>query len=46
MAHIEPLEREDLAEFEPGFQMVEQMMGFVQHPLTSMPHGNTSATTS
>lgn len=36
MAHIEPLAREDLAEFEPGFQMVEQMMGFVPNSMFTM----------
>lgn len=36
MAHIEPLAREDLAEFEPGFQIVEQMMGFVPNSMFTM----------
>ena len=36
MAHIEPLDREDLAEFEPGFAMVEQMMGFVPNSMFTM----------
>lgn len=36
MAHVEPLAREDLAEFEPGFAMVEQMMGFVPNSMFTM----------
>jgi len=36
MAHIEPLAREDLAEFEPGFAIVEQMMGFVPNSMFTM----------
>lgn len=36
MARIEPLAREDLAEFEPGFEMVEQMMGFVPNSMFTM----------
>ncbi|KAG1647769.1 hypothetical protein GQR58_030347 [Nymphon striatum] len=36
MAHIEPLAREDLAEFEPGFKIVEEMMGFVPNSMFTM----------
>ena len=36
MAHIEPLDRADLAEHEPGFAVVEQMMGFVPNSMFTM----------
>lgn len=36
MAHIAPLAREDLAEFEDGFALVEQMMGFVPNSMFTM----------
>jgi len=36
MAHVEPLSREDLGEHEPGFAMVEQMMGFVPNSMFTM----------
>ena len=36
MAHIDPLAREDLAEHEAGFAMVEQMMGFVPNSMFTM----------
>ncbi len=36
MARVEPLAREDLAEFEDGFAMVEQMMGFVPNSMFTM----------
>ena len=36
MARIEPIPREELAEFEPGFDMVEQMMGFVPNSMPTM----------
>lgn len=36
MAHVEPLPREELAEHEPGFAMVEQMMGFVPNSMFTM----------
>jgi len=36
MAHVEPLARQDLAEFEPGFAVVEQMMGFVPNSMFTM----------
>lgn len=37
MARIDPLPREELAEFETGFAMVEQMMGFVPNSMFTMP---------
>jgi len=37
MARIDPLPREELADFEPGFAMVEQMMGFVPNSMFTMP---------
>lgn len=37
MARIDPLPREELAEFEPGFSMVEEMMGFVPNSMFTMP---------
>lgn len=37
MARIDPLPREELAEFEPGFAMVEEMMGFVPNSMFTMP---------
>ena len=36
MAHVDPLAREDLAEFEEGFARVEQMMGFVPNSMFTM----------
>ncbi len=36
MARVEPLPREQLAEFEPQFQMLEQTMGFVPNSLLTM----------
>jgi len=36
MAHIEPLAREDLTEHEPGFAMVEQVMGFLPNSMLTM----------
>lgn len=36
MARIDPLPREELAEFEPGFALVEQMMGFVPNSMPTM----------
>lgn len=36
MAHIDPLDRKDLAEYEPAFAMVEQMMGFVPNSMFTM----------
>jgi len=36
MAHIDPLAREDLAELEPGFELVEQIMGFVPNSMLTM----------
>lgn len=36
MAHVEPLAREDLAEFESTFEIVEQMMGFVPNSMPTM----------
>lgn len=36
MARVDPLTREELAEFEPGFQMVEQVMGFVPNSMFTM----------
>lgn len=36
MAHIDPLPREELADLEPGFQLVEQMMGFVPNSMFTM----------
>ena len=36
MARIEPLRRDELAEHEPGFAMVEQMMGFVPNSMFTM----------
>ncbi len=36
MAHVEPLQREDLAEHEDGFKMVEALMGFVPNSMYTM----------
>lgn len=36
MPNVEPLKREDLAEFEPMFQMVEAAMGFVPRSMLTM----------
>ena len=36
MARIPPLPREDLAEFEPVFQLLEQQMGFVPNSLLTL----------
>lgn len=36
MARIDPLPREELAEFESGFAIIEQMMGFVPNSLFTM----------
>jgi len=36
MAHVEPLAREDLAQYEAGFEIVEQMMGFVPNSMFTM----------
>jgi len=36
MARVEPLQREDLAEFEPVFALVEQGMGFVPSSMLTM----------
>lgn len=36
MARIDPLPRQDLEEFEPGFAMVEQVMGFVPNSMFTM----------
>ena len=36
MAHVEPLSRGELAEFEPLFQMVEGSMGFVPNSFLTM----------
>jgi len=36
MAHVDPLARKDLAEFESGFALVEQMMGFVPNSMFTM----------
>lgn len=36
MARIEPIPREELSEFEPGFARVEQMMGFVPNSMPTM----------
>lgn len=36
MPRIAPLPREDLAEFEPFFQIVEQVMGFVPNSMLTM----------
>ncbi len=36
MPRIEPLPREELSEFEPGLQMVEQVMGFVPNSMLTM----------
>ena len=36
MPHVEPLPREELSEFEPFFQMVEQAMGFVPTSMLTM----------
>jgi len=36
MPRIEPVEREQLAEYEPVLQMVEQSMGFVPNSMLTM----------
>ena len=36
MAHVEPLPRSELAEFEPFFGIVEQVMGFVPNSMLTM----------
>ncbi len=36
MARIDPLSREELSEFEPFFQIVEQVMGFVPNSLFTL----------
>ena len=36
MAHIDPLNREDLPELEDNFQLTEQFMGFVPNSLLTM----------
>jgi len=36
MARVEPLPREQLAEFEPQFQMLERTMGFVPNSMLTM----------
>ena len=36
MAHVDPLPRSELAEFEPLFQMVEGSMGFVPNSFLTM----------
>ena len=36
MAYVSPLGREQLAEFEPFFQLVEAMMGFVPNSLLTL----------
>ncbi len=36
MAHVRPLEREQLVEFEPFFQVVEVIMGFVPNSLLTL----------
>ena len=36
MANVEPLLREDLSEFEPVFQAVEQVLGFVPRSMYTM----------
>ena len=36
MAHIDPLPREQLADFEPMFQQMEDMVGFVPNSLLTM----------
>lgn len=36
MAHIEPLSRAELAEFEPVFAMIEKVMGFVPNSLLTL----------
>lgn len=36
MPRVEPLPREELAEFEPFFQMIEQAMGFVPNSMLTM----------
>lgn len=36
MARIDPLSRHELEEFEPGFVMVEQVMGFVPNSMFTM----------
>ena len=38
MARLEPLPREELAEFEPFFQALEQGMGFVPNSVRTMAH--------
>ena len=38
MAHVEPLPREELSEFEPLFQRVEASMGFVPNSMFTMGH--------
>lgn len=37
MARIEPLPREELAEFDAGYAMVEDVMGFVPNSMFTMP---------
>ena len=36
MAHVEPLDRSELAEFEPFFQITESVMGFVPRSMFTM----------
>jgi hypothetical protein len=38
MANVQPLPREQLAEFEPLFAFVERSMGFVPNSLFTMGH--------
>ncbi len=37
MARIDPLPREELADFEAGYAMVEEVMGFVPNSMFTMP---------
>ncbi|MFT7650666.1 MAG: hypothetical protein ACI8Y4_005440 [Candidatus Poriferisodalaceae bacterium] len=36
MAHVDPLDRSDLPEFEEGFQLTESFMGFVPNSMVTM----------
>lgn len=38
MSRLQPLSREDLAEFEPMFELVEQTMGFLPNSVLTMAH--------
>jgi hypothetical protein len=38
MPRVEPLPREELAEFEPFFQLAEGAMGFVPNSLLTLGH--------